>query len=63
MARTTVISCMCKLEFENCSEYEALDQMEELIKKTHSIDPKVKLLISEIVTASSEGCGITYDKN
>jgi len=51
------------VEFENSSEYEALDQMEELMKKEHPIDPKVKLLISEIVTASTEGCGITYDKD
>jgi hypothetical protein len=61
--KTTVISCTCKVEFEDSTEYEAFDRIEKLMKITHSIDPKVKLFISEIITASTDGCGIMYDKD
>ena len=62
MNKKTIITCACHLEIDNVNEYEALDIVNEMLKREYPLSEKKKLIIIETVTITSEGCGIKYKK-
>jgi hypothetical protein len=54
------ISCVCEIEFEGCSEFEALDKIYKMFEKEFSIAEKTTLKLTEIITTSADGCSISY---
>jgi len=64
MSKKTVITCACHLEIDDVNEYEALDIVNEMLKREYPLSEKTILRISEVLTTSAEGCGVTYkEKN
>lgn len=59
----SIINCACEIEFDSLAEYEALDEVYKMLNKKNPIGNKVSLIVKEIVTSSTEGCGITYPKS
>ena len=64
MSEKTIITCACHLEIDNVNEYEALDIVNEMLKREYPLSEKTILRINEVLTTSAEGCGVTYkEKN
>ena len=64
MSKKTIITCACHLEIDNVNEYEALDIVNEMLKREYPLSEKTILRINEVLTTSAEGCGVTYkEKN
>ena len=64
MSKKTVITCSCHLEIRNVNEYEALDIVNEMLKREYPLSEKTILRINEVLTTSAEGCGVTHkEKN
>jgi hypothetical protein len=64
MSKKTIITCLCNLEIENANEYEALTIADKMLKREYPLSEKTILRISEVLTTSAEGCGVTYkEKN
>ncbi len=64
MSKKTVITCACHLEIDDVNEYEALDIVNEMLKREYPLSEKVILIINETLNTSADGCGVTYkEKN
>ena len=64
MSKKAIITCSCRLEIENVNEYEALDIVNEMLKREYPLSEKVILIINETLNTSADGCGVTYkEKN
>jgi hypothetical protein len=61
MANHTVVTCSCYLEVSDANEYEALEEVINMIEKPYKLSKKVTLTVKETVTTSSSGCGVNYD--
>ena len=58
MSKKAIITCSCRLEIENVNEYEALDIVNEMLKREYPLSEKVILIINETLNTSADGCGI-----
>ncbi|MDP6527864.1 MAG: hypothetical protein QF858_03245 [Candidatus Pacebacteria bacterium] len=64
MSKKAIINCSCSVEIENVNEYEALDIVNEMLKREYPLSEKTILKVNEVLTTSAEGCGVTYkEKN
>lgn len=64
MSKKAIINCSCYIEIENVNEYEALDIVNEMLKREYPLSEKTILKVNEVLTTSAEGCGVTYkEKN
>ena len=64
MSKKAKINCSCYIEIENVNEYEALDIVNEMLKREYPLSEKTILKVNEVLTTSAEGCGVTYkEKN
>lgn len=63
MARNTNITCVCQLEVADADEYEALQEVVEMIEKKYELSENVTLTVKETVTTSSWGCGVNYNND
>ena len=43
MSKKAIITCSCRLEIENVNEYEALDIVNEMLKREYPLSEKVIL--------------------
>ena len=46
----------------NGNEYEALTEVDKMLKKEYPLSEKVTLVITDSRTTTAEGCGIDYKK-
>jgi hypothetical protein len=60
MPCNTNITCVCQLEVSDADEYEALQEVVEMIEKKYELSENVTLTVKETVTTSSSGCGVNY---
>ena len=63
MGKKAVISCSCRIEFDGCGEYEALDEIYEMFEEEYPLTKKTTLRLTEIITTSADGCAISYKEN
>ncbi len=64
MSKKVIINCSCSVEIENVNEYEALDIVNEMLKREYPLSEKTILKVNEVLTTSAEGCGVAYkEKN
>lgn len=63
MPCNTNITCVCQLEVSDADEYEALQEVVEMIEKKYELSENVTLTVKETVTISSLGCGVNYNND
>ena len=61
MANHTVVTCSCYLEVSDANEYEALEEVINMIEKPYKLSKKVTLTVKETITTTAFGCGVNYD--
>ena len=61
MEHDTYVTCICRLDVSDTNEYEALEEVVDMIEKPYKLSKKVTLTVKETVTTSSSGCGVNYD--
>jgi len=59
MIKKSTISCVCNV-IVNGNEYEALTEVDKMLKKEYVLSEKVTLVITDSQTTFAEGCGINY---
>tara|TARA_R110001583_G_scaffold23539_3_gene86897 strand:- start:1289 stop:1477 length:189 start_codon:yes stop_codon:yes gene_type:complete len=59
MIKKSIISCVCDV-IVNGNEYEALTEVDKMLKKEYTLSEKVTLVITDSQTTFAEGCGINY---
>ena len=57
MIKKSIISCVCDV-IVNGNEYEALTEVDKMLKKEYTLSEKVTLVITDSQTTFAEGCGI-----
>jgi hypothetical protein len=62
VSNKTTIVCSCYLEIKDVNEYEALDEIDKMLKTEYPLSEKTILKIKEVLTMTSEGCGVNYKK-
>lgn len=58
----TLVTCLCDLEVHGANEYEALEEVVQMIEKKYNLLEKVTITIKETITTSSFGCGANYER-
>jgi hypothetical protein len=61
MEHDTYVTCICRLEVSDANEYEALEEVINMVEKPYKLSKKVTLTVKETITTSSSGCGVNYD--
>jgi hypothetical protein len=56
----TYVTCLCDIEVHGANEYEALEEVVQMIEKKYKLLEKVTITIKETITTSSFGCGVNY---
>ena len=62
MIAKSIINCTCEIHFDSLAEYQALDEVYQMVDKKNPMGDDVNFIIKEIVTSSFDGCSITYPK-
>ena len=57
----TEISCVCYIEVSDSNEYQALEEVINMIEKPYKLSKKVTLTVKETITTFSHGCGVNYE--
>ena len=57
----TFVTCVCHIEVHDANEYEALEEVVQMIEKKYKLLEKVTITIKETITTTSSGCGVNYD--
>jgi len=58
----TFVTCLCDIEVHGANEYEALEEVVQMIEKEYNLLEKVTITIKETITTTSFGCGVNYER-
>ena len=59
MVKKSTVTCVCRIIVTG-NEYEALTEVDKILKKEYPLSEKVTLVITDSQTTTAEGCGINY---
>ena len=62
MIKKSIISCVCDVIVTG-NEYEALTEVDKMLKKEYALSEKVTLIVVDTITTSADGCGINGHNN
>tara|TARA_R110000824_G_C14857574_1_gene640790 strand:+ start:363 stop:563 length:201 start_codon:yes stop_codon:yes gene_type:complete len=62
MIKKSTVTCICNIIVDG-NEYEALTEVDKMLKKEYTLSEKATLIIVDTVTTSAEGCGINGHNN
>ena len=62
MIKKSIVTCMCNVVVDG-NEYEALTEVDKMLKKEYTLSEKATLIIIDTVTTFAEGCGINANNN
>ena len=62
MIKKSIISCVCDV-IVNGNEYEALTEVDKMLKKEYTLSEKATLIVIDTITTSADGCGINGRNN
>jgi len=57
----TFVTCVCHIEVHGANEYEALEEVDQMIEKKYKLSEKIALTVKETITTTAFGCGVNYD--
>lgn len=57
----TFVTCVCHIEVHGANEYEALEEVDQMIEKKYKLSEKIVLTVKETITTTAFGCGVNYD--
>ena len=61
MVKKSTVTCVCRIIVTG-NEYEALTEVDKMLKKEYPLSEKVTLVITDSRTTTAEGCGLDYKK-
>jgi hypothetical protein len=62
MIKKSTITCVCRIIVTG-NEYEALTEVDKMLKKEYTLSEKATLIIVDTITTSAYGCGINGRNN
>lgn len=62
MAKITLVTCLCTIQVTSANEYEALNEVEKMVKREYPLPNSVTLIVDEIIHTTTNCCGVEYKK-